>query len=306
MSLGLALAVVTAALIASGALAAGGRLELYLVNSGPQSAVYNDSSTVDGNCDQFTRATSLSTARGNEILSDSPGYAFEAPDHPLFSYTVPAGQGFTVKANANAVVLKLWTSSGDGSCRGQTGDQTIDWRVLCNGVCGSDVVLTGAAGQDKPGYQALQIPAGTRNTTLANDHAGPDSAVGVGAGDVITLELSADTWSVFHWNGPTAKVRARCRSCRTEASRATGPDPGRSTGPSGGGADARRVGDVAVPVLGDDVFEGRTSSSCGGFRRRSSSPSVTPNSRWRHVAWASAERLVASFGIRRAPGAAGP
>jgi len=200
MSLGVALAVVTAALIASGAFAAGGRLELYLVNSGPQSAVYNDSSTVDGDCDQYTRATSLSTVRGNGVLTDSPGYAFEDSGSSLFSYTVPAG--FTVKTNANAVILKLWTSSGDGSCRGQTDDQTIDWRVLCNGACGSNVILTGAAGQDKPGYQALQIPAGTKNTTLANDHAGPDSAVNVGAGDVITLELSADTWSVFKWNAP--------------------------------------------------------------------------------------------------------
>jgi hypothetical protein len=204
MSFAIALVVTAAAVIVSGAFAAGGRLQLYLVNAGPDSSVYNESVTVDGNCDQVFKATSLSTSKGTGLQSDSPGYAFESTGASLFSYTVPAGRGFKVKPNKNAVILKLWTSSGDGTCTGQTGDQVIDWRVLCNGGCGADVPLTGAAGQDKPGYQALQVPAGTARA-LANDHAGPDSTVTVNPGDVITLELTADTWSVFLWNAPNGQ-----------------------------------------------------------------------------------------------------
>ena len=191
------------AVTVSGAFAAGGRLQLYLVNSGPQTAVYNESSAVDGNCNRISKAASLSTSTGTAVQSDSPGYAFSSTDpHPSrFSYTVPAGGGFKVKPNENAVMLKLWSFSGDGSCDGQNGDQTIDWRVLCSGSCGSNVSLTGP-GQDKPDWQALQIPAGTPVNTLANDHAGPSATVTVGAGDVITLELSADTWSAFRWSAP--------------------------------------------------------------------------------------------------------
>ena len=61
MSFAVALVVTAVAVVASGAFAAGGRLQLYLVNSGDQSSVYNESMTVDGNCDQYFNATSLST-----------------------------------------------------------------------------------------------------------------------------------------------------------------------------------------------------------------------------------------------------
>lgn len=185
---------------------AGGRLQLYLVNAGPQGAFYNESVPADGNCDPTTHAASLSTKTGTAGQFDSPGYAFGGETPSRFSYTVPAGAGFTVPANRNAVMLKMWAFSGDGSCRGQTGDQVIDWFARCSGSCGSNVSLTGP-GQtgDKAGFQALKVPAGTRISKLFNEHAGPSSPVKVGAGDVITLVLSADTWAGIHWSAPNGQ-----------------------------------------------------------------------------------------------------
>ena len=78
MSLAVALVVTAVAVVVSGAFAAGGRLQLNLVNSGTQSSVYNESMTADGNCDQYLKATSLSTNKGTGLQSDSPGYAFES------------------------------------------------------------------------------------------------------------------------------------------------------------------------------------------------------------------------------------
>lgn len=189
------------------AFGAGGRLQLYLVNAGPSTTFYNESIPADGNCDSYAKPASLSPTRGAGVQYDSPGYAFTsipADAHPSrFSYTVPAGGAFTVPASPDAVVLKLWSFSGDGSCDGQTGDQTIDWRVYCSGsTCGTNVTLTGAGQLAKPGWQVFDVPAGTANNSLFNDHAGPSSAVRVGVGDVITLELSADTWAGIQWSAP--------------------------------------------------------------------------------------------------------
>jgi hypothetical protein len=206
MSFAVALVVTALAVIVSGAFAAGGRLQLYLVNSGPDTAFYNESVTVDGDCEQIARPASLSTSKGAGGQFDSPGYSFGSSPHPsAFSYTVPAGRGFTVKPNSNAVILKLWAFSGDGTCDGQLADQTVDWRVLCSGACGSAVSLTGAGQTAKPGWQALELPAGTTGSTLFNEHAGPSSTVTVSPGDVITLELSADTWAGIHWSAPNGQ-----------------------------------------------------------------------------------------------------
>lgn len=201
-----AVLLVTAALsltIAS-ALGAGGRLQLYLVNSGPATEFYNDSVPVDGDCGQISKPASLAPTAGTAagVQYDSPGYAFGSESPSVFSYTVPAGGAFKVPASPDAVVLKLWSFSGDGSCPGQTGDQSVDWRVLCSGpTCGSDVSLTGP-GQSAPkaGWQNFSLPAGTPSNTLFNVHAGPSSAISVGIGDVIRLELSADTWAGIQWN----------------------------------------------------------------------------------------------------------
>ena len=106
-------------------------------------------------------------------------------------------------ANPNAVVLKLWTFSGDGTCGGQTDDQTVDWRVTCSGpTCGANVSLTGDGQPAKPGWQFFALPAGTPVNSLFNDHAGPPTMVRVGVGDVITLDLSADTWAGIQWSAP--------------------------------------------------------------------------------------------------------
>ena len=120
-----------------------------------------------------------------------------------FSYTVPAGKGFTVPASPDAVVLKLWALSGDGTCPGQLGDQTIDWRVLSRRHLRVrrevDRRWTGCP----EGWLAdVRFPAGTPVNSLFNDHAGPLSNVRVSGGDVITLELTADTWAVIQWNAP--------------------------------------------------------------------------------------------------------
>jgi hypothetical protein len=203
------LVTVALSLTAAGALGAGGRLQLYLVNSGPATDFYPLAGAIPADCDaNFQKPASLSTSHGRSVQYDSPGYAFTTD--PLdaipstFSYTVPAGAGFTVPASPDAVVLKLWALSGGGTCPGQLNNQTVDWRVLCSGTCGSDVSLTGA-GQAAPkaGWQALGVPAGTPVNSLFNVHAGPPSKVKVGAGDVITLELSADTWVGIQWSAPT-------------------------------------------------------------------------------------------------------
>lgn len=197
---------VTAALslTLASAFGAGGRLQLYLVNSGAQTTFYNESVPADGDCESYLKPASLSTNGGTGAQFDSPGYAFGSSPHAsTFSYSVPAGGGFTVPANPNSVILKLWSYSGDGSCDGQLDDQSVDWRVYCSGTCGSNVSLTGPGqGAPKSGWQSFDVPAGTPTNSLFNDHAGPSSAVTVGAGDVITLELSADTWAGIQWSAP--------------------------------------------------------------------------------------------------------
>ena len=202
------LVTVALSLTSASTLGAVGRLQLYLVNSGPNTTFYPLTGASRAECDTpFQKPASLSTSHGTSAQKDSPGYAFTTD--PLdaipstFSYTVPADGGFTVRASPDAVVLKLWALSGDGSCPGQLTDQTVDWRVLCSGSCGTAVSLTGA-GQAPPkaGWQALGVPAGTPVNSLFNAHAGPLSNVKVGGGDVITLELSADTWVGIHWSAP--------------------------------------------------------------------------------------------------------
>ena len=200
------LVAVAFSLTTAGAFGAGGRLQLYLVNTGPESAFYPASATATNpECDQTgTKPSELTSSKGTGVQVDSPGYAFT--DDPLeahpsvFSYTVPAGGGFTVPASPDAVVLKLWAFSGDGTCFGQDGDQSVDWRAYCSGACGSDVSLTGAGQVAKPGWQAFDVPVGTPVNSLFNDHAGPSASVTVSVGDVITLEVSADTWAVIQWS----------------------------------------------------------------------------------------------------------
>ena len=115
-----------------------------------------------------------------------------------FSYTVPAGPGFTIPANSNAIMLKLWAFSGDRSCDspGTPGTQVIQWSLNCSGpTCGS-VSLSGG------GYQPIQIAAGTPINTLQNVHFGVSSPVKVGAGDVISLTFTSDFYAPIQWNAP--------------------------------------------------------------------------------------------------------
>lgn len=202
---------------------AGGRFQLYLVNSGPPTTFYPVTATpVDPDCiATYTKPASLSRGTGTSVQTDSPGFAFD-PDvdqTSRFSYTVPAGVqedgdnnaadeqgqfgGFTVPSSPIAIELNLWAYSGDGTCFGQNIDQTVDWRVLCSGTCGTDVNLTGAGQVAKPGWQAFAVPKGTSAYTLFTDRASPSSKVKVAAGDVITLELSADSWVVMQWSAPS-------------------------------------------------------------------------------------------------------
>jgi hypothetical protein len=185
------------------AVAAGGRLQLNLVSSGSTSTTFYPLSQPD--CDNsFQKPAQLSSTPGTGVQYDSPGYAFGSSPHPSrFSYSVPAGGAFTVPASPDAVILKLWSFSGDGGCPGQDADQTIDWRLLCSGSCGTNVSLTGLGEPGgKPGWQVFDVPAGTPTNSLFNDHAGPSSAVQIAEGDTLTLELSADTWVGIQWSAP--------------------------------------------------------------------------------------------------------
>ena len=76
----------------------GGRLELYLVNSGPNTRFFNDSTAADGNCDPvLAKPASLSTSKGTSLQQDNPDGSSANPARAsVFSYTVPAGGGFTI------------------------------------------------------------------------------------------------------------------------------------------------------------------------------------------------------------------
>ncbi len=191
----LALAVV--ALGATSAFGGGGRLQLYLVNSGPSSSFYNDSSSSDGNCGRTDLASSLSTQPGTSLRQDSVGFLPDGHGPSTFSYTMPAGGGFTIPVSSDAIVLKLWAYSGDGTCDAQNvNSQTIEWSLDCSGpTCGS-VSLSGG------GYQSITIPANTPKNTLQNVHFGVSSPVRVGAGDTISLKFTSDFYAPIQWNAP--------------------------------------------------------------------------------------------------------
>ena len=172
----------------------GGRLELYLVNSGDPTGFYNDSATADGNCNSIPpKPASLSLTKGTSLQQDNPTVA----PGSLFSYTVPSGGDFTIKSGSDSIAFKIWTYSGDGSCPGENGDQYFLWNVTCDGTCGSAVSLTG-------GDQRLNVPAGTPINTLFNLHVGVASPVQVHAGDKITLALtSPDNYLPIQWSAPS-------------------------------------------------------------------------------------------------------
>lgn len=188
-----------------------GRFDLYLVNSGPTSPFYNDS-TNDGEpqCDQLNLPSSLSTSPGKHLRQDSVGFIGDSsdpgPGASTFSYTVPARHGFTIKANPNAITLKLWAFSGDRSCDepgvNDSPTQVINWSLECTGpTCGSVDLSSG--------YQDITIPEKTPINTLQNVHFGVSSPVKVGAGDTITLRLASDFFAPIQWNaakGPGASL----------------------------------------------------------------------------------------------------
>ena len=189
------------AVVALGAASAfgggGGRLQLYLVNSGPDTRFYNDSAAADGNCNSIpAKAASLSLTPGTSLQQDNPYGSSSNLNGSVLSYTVPAGGGFTIKSNDSSIMLKIWSFSGDGTCPDQGGDQSFLWSVDCAGpTCGA-VSLTG-------GEQLLNVPAGTPINTLFNVHVGVSSPVTVGAGDKITLVLRSPQYYVpIQWSAP--------------------------------------------------------------------------------------------------------
>jgi hypothetical protein len=183
------------AVVATSAFGGGGRFQLYLVNAGPSSSFYNDSVSADGNCDRGDLQSSLSTHPGTGIRQDSVGYLPDGHGPSTFSYTVPAGGAFTIKADSDTIMLKLWAFSGDGTCDGaNTITQIISWSLDCNGpTCGS-VNLSGG------GYQDLAIAAGTPINTLQNVHFGVSSPVKVGVGDTLSLKFTSNYYAPIQWN----------------------------------------------------------------------------------------------------------
>ena len=187
---------VAVAVGAASAFGGGGRFQLYLVNAGTPSSFYSDSLTADGNCDRHDIPSSLSTRPGTGLRQDSVGYLPDGHGPSTFSYTIPTGGGFTIPANTDAIMLKLWAFSGDRSCDSAStpGTQVIQWSLDCSGpTCGS-VSLSGGA------YQPIQITAGTPINTLQNVHFGLSSPVKVGAGDTISLKFTSDFYAPIQWN----------------------------------------------------------------------------------------------------------
>jgi hypothetical protein len=184
----------------SSAFAGAGRLHLYLVNSGTPTTFYPLSPTAtDPNCFAASpKPASLSTSPGTSLQQDNPNGSSTPTlaNSSTFSYTADAG--FTVPANSDAVILRLWANSGPGGCGGQNGDQTLRWRLECSGSgCGS-ASLSG-------GWQSFLIPAGTPINTLFNLHAANASPVQVGAGDTLTLYLNAPSWLGIQWSAPNGQ-----------------------------------------------------------------------------------------------------
>jgi hypothetical protein len=167
----------------------GGRQHLYLVNSGPSTIFFKQTPP----CTGYFKPAELATAKGTAMQEDDPSGAQFPPS--ALPYTVPAGGGFTVAANDNASILKLWAFSGPGSCPGQTVDQIMFWRVDCSGATCGNVSLSS-------GWQSFIIPAGTPPNTLFNEHAANAAPVTVGAGDKITLQLSTPSYPVIQWSSP--------------------------------------------------------------------------------------------------------
>jgi hypothetical protein len=165
------------------------KLNLYLVNSGPSTAFFHDSF----DCSFESLPAELSTAPGTSVRDETPGDATSFVGSSFFSYTVQAG--FTIPANNKAVTLKLWAFSGDGSCPDQTVDQTMSWRLDCSGPTCVSASLS-------DGWQSFVIPAGTPVGTLFNESVASSSAVTVGAGDTLTLQLSIPSAGGFQWNAP--------------------------------------------------------------------------------------------------------
>ena len=99
------------AVVALGAASAfgggGGRLQLYLVNSGPDTRFYNDSAAADGNCNSIpAKAASLSLTPGTSRQQDNPYGSSSNLNGSVLSYTVPAGGGFTIKSNDSSIMLQ--------------------------------------------------------------------------------------------------------------------------------------------------------------------------------------------------------
>jgi hypothetical protein len=166
-----------------------GRLQLYLNNSGPSTIFFKFTPP----CNGYFKPAELKTTKGVALQEDDPSGAQFPPS--AFPYTVPADGGFTVPANLNASILKLWVYSGPGSCPGQTVDQIMFWRVDCSGATCGNVSLTG-------GWQSFIIPAGTPPNSLFNEHAANAAPVTVGAGDKITLQLSTPSYPAMQWSAP--------------------------------------------------------------------------------------------------------
>ena len=88
------------------ALAAGGRLELNLVNSGSTTTTFYPLSP-DCNA-SFPKPARLSLASGTGVQYDSPGYAFgNQPASSRFAYTTPAGGETFTCSESQRDVLKL-------------------------------------------------------------------------------------------------------------------------------------------------------------------------------------------------------
>ncbi len=166
-----------------------GRLDLFMVNSGASTTFFNDSVTADGNCSPFSAPASLSLSQGTSLRQDTLAGGLGT----VLSFT--SDRSFTVPANPNAVILKLWAFSGDTTCPGQTPPQPISWEVTCTGSCGTAVSLTG-------GPQTFTVGS---TLALFNEHAGPATSISVAAGDTITLALGCPGFPPIQWNAPNGQ-----------------------------------------------------------------------------------------------------
>ena len=97
-----------------------GTVQLYPVNSGPNTRFNNESARSRWQLKLNTRQSRVSVSyAGDESLAGQSLRLIVQSGRVRALVTVPAGGGFTIKTNDSSIMVKIWSFSGDGTCPDQ-------------------------------------------------------------------------------------------------------------------------------------------------------------------------------------------